>query len=235
MLMVLALWLACFPDAAIAGTKWGLSLDFSSISTSVSDGGVDSKFSGTVLPELRPEIQWDLAEGQEQLKVWLQATRFQFDEGTKTLVNNGQFFFGGGVSWGRYFTPGSLSIGLVFAQRPVWVSEGVNAWNLSKNILVGLPVEARTKLVVLEGEWIGAGVKITPLLLGINRSGSGYSAGAFLEYETRALREVGVRLFYEIREMTFSNLGQSDVVIGISGRLSFNDVLSDSVPMDERE
>jgi hypothetical protein len=235
MVFILLWCLAWFPMTALAGVNWGLNVQIHSISTAVSEGAGESKFSGLVLPELRPEVQWDLSEGQEQLRVWLQASRFQFDSGSKNLLNNGQFFLGGGASWGRYFSPGHLSVGLILAQRPVWESRDPTTWNLRKTVLLSVPVEAKTKMLVLENQVIGLGANITPLLLGISRSGSGYSAGAFIEYERRARQGAGLRLFYEVREMTFTNLNQSEVVLGASGRFSFGDSDSDFVPLDERD
>lgn len=235
-MVFIVLWcLAWLPMPAFAKGDWGLKVQIHSISTAVSEGAGESKFSGLVLPELRPEVKWDLAEGQEQLRIWLQASRFQFDAGSNTLLNNGQFFWGGGVSWGRFFSPGHLLVGLVLAQRPVWESLGPKTWNLRKNLLLSVPVEAKTKMLVLEDEVISLGANITPLLLGISRSGSGYSAGAFIDYERRARRGVGLRFFYDVREMTFTNLNQSEVILGASGCFSFGDSDSDFVPLDERD
>lgn len=212
------------------------SLGVAAHSLNASDAaGLDVRLGGMVLPSLQVGTTFDLSPALDQLDFEMSTRRFRYDlpSSLDSLGNNGGFFFAGSVSFGQYFSFGRYRIGLRLQQHPLLEMLSPRSAALASASLLSVPGEFMTKFLILEREVIQAGFSLTPLMVGLNRSGTGYEGGAFLEYERRGSLRFSFRAYYETRSLDLASRTQSEVEIGTSLRFGLPGTEELPIPPDE--
>ena len=228
----------CVNTPAFAWVEYGASVGsaFHYLSATTSFGS-NLKLTGVPAPEVRPFAVFTLNQDFDQLGFFLSGRQYTYavPTGVSRVVHNSDYFWGGGFDYSSYSSFGHYHLGVDLFQRPLGMPLDAQSILLKKVMVLSVPLEYATKLIVLEKQLMRAGAYGALSLPWFENAVSGYRAGAFFEIERRGVTRFTLRGYYEIRAMELATSHQDEVEIGFQLKIGFPGRKGLTPPPDERE